>query len=127
MVNMLACHPNSQTAQAILKEITSDQATYSAEIREAAAAHLRCLAGPAAAPDDLRMLYAGDTAVAVEEFRKRLRTADATGKAKLMEMLKSAPDRVLVGLASELSGDAAGAEMVRKARERLEAIERLGK
>ena len=129
MVNMLGCHPDQKAALAGIKEILANPDNYTAKIREAAAEQMRIMEGPEAAPpaDDLKLLYGTDHAKTIEVFRKKLRAADRADKLNILEVLKAAADEVLVGLASDISSLPDGLKMVQEARERIKALDRMGK
>jgi HEAT repeat protein len=124
----LACYPDQAKALPVLREIASDARTFPAALREMAALQLRLSGEESIAPvgKDLQLVFGGDHEAAVEEFRKGLGSDDAATRRAAFELLKMAPDEVILALRRDLEGlrgEAAGA-LILGATTRTEAIER---
>jgi len=126
IVNAFACEGAPEKVQPVLKAVLSDPAAYRIEVREAAARLLRSDPDRPKPPRaDLLLLYGGDSGKTAAEFRRRLLAADDSERKRLGEMLKSAPDSVLVELAPDLAGVPGSSDAVRAARERLAAMAKM--
>jgi hypothetical protein len=126
VVTALASLPDRARALSALVGITKDPDTYGAEMRKWAAGQLTWF-GDAAGPagGDLKLLFSADNDAITALLRRSLRDDDTKARAATLELLKMAPDAVIVALESEFEESAKGQELVREAKARLEAIARI--
>jgi hypothetical protein len=128
LIFLLAAHPDQKTRQALLGQLVDDSKNYRLEQRDIAARFLRLDASNALSSEDRKLLYDTGPAEVLAEFTKRLGDADPARLAATLEVMRLAPERVLVALEGTLKNlpepeaRGRGEELVRQAKARLERM-----